>query len=118
MSPTIVVQNGLPLMAVGSPGGTRIITCVAQTILNYFAFGLSPYEAVASSRVHHQWMPDRLDLEAPGPGDAAVKTLQDMGFHTNLNSGVVPCRVEMVVREGENLWGISDPRDSSKSLAQ
>jgi gamma-glutamyltranspeptidase/glutathione hydrolase len=118
MSPTIVVKGNTPVMAVGSPGGTRIITCVAQTILNYFAFGLPAYDAVASARLHHQWMPDRLDLESPGPGDQGLNELKKMGFETNLNVGVVPCRVEMVVREGDKLTGIADPRDAGKSWAE
>ncbi|MGZ3655353.1 MAG: gamma-glutamyltransferase [Bdellovibrionota bacterium] len=118
MSPTIVVKDGFPVMAVGAPGGTRIISCVAQTILNYFSFGLTPYESVAGVRIHHQWMPDRLDLEAPGPGDVALQQLQKMGYHTNVNQGVVPCRVELVVRVGDKFTAVSDPRDSGKSFAE
>ena len=55
MSPTIVVKNGLPIMAVGAPGGTRIISCVAQTILNYLEYKMPLYQSVTAIRYHHQW---------------------------------------------------------------
>jgi gamma-glutamyltranspeptidase/glutathione hydrolase len=118
MSPTIVVDNGRPLLTVGAPGGTRIITCVAQTILNRVAYGLSPYDSVASVRFHHQWMPDRLDIEAPGPGESVVKRLAELGWNVNVKNDAIPCRVELVVRENETLTAVSDPRDSGKSLAR
>ena len=54
MSPTIVMRDGKPLLALGAPGGTRIITCVLQTLLNYLDYGMSLYEAVAAPRLHHQ----------------------------------------------------------------
>ncbi len=63
MSPTIVLKDGRPVMAVGAPGGTRIISCVAQTLLNYLGFGLPAYESVAAVRFHHQWQPDDLRVE-------------------------------------------------------
>ncbi len=118
MSPTIVVKDGKPVMAVGAPGGTRIITCVANTILNYFVYNLSPYESNATPRFHHQWMPDRLDFELPGPGAAAVAELEQLGHKVNLAAGAIPCRVELVVRDGDTLTAVSDPRDSGRSLAK
>ena len=54
MSPTIVIEKGKPLMALGSPSGTRILTCVAQTLLNYFEYGLSLRDSVSAVRYHHQ----------------------------------------------------------------
>lgn len=63
MSPTIVVRHGKPYLVLGSPGGSKIITAVAQTILNISRFGMNPTEAVAFPRVHHQWLPDQIRLE-------------------------------------------------------
>src|SRR5690606_29042358 len=65
MSPTIVTKENAPYMALGSPSGTRIITCVAQTILNAVEYEMPLYEAVASTRIHQQWKPDQLKIEAP-----------------------------------------------------
>lgn len=118
MSPTIVVRDGMPVMAVGAPGGTRIINCVAQTILNYFVYHLSPLEAVSTVRMHQQWMPDRLDLESPGPGAEAEARLREMGHQVNVSPESIFCRVELVVRNGARLTGVSDPRDAGRGLAQ
>jgi gamma-glutamyltranspeptidase/glutathione hydrolase len=117
MTPTIIVRNGKPVVTVGAPGGTTITTCVAQTILNYLAYNLSPYESVASVRMHEQWMPDALYLEPPGPGDSAVKKLQSMGWNVSLEPGKIYCRVELVVQKNGELIGVSDPRDSGRSVA-
>jgi gamma-glutamyltranspeptidase/glutathione hydrolase len=64
MSPTLVLKDGRPLLATGSPGGSVIITSVLQTVLNTIVFGMNAAEAVAAPRVHHQWMPDEVAVEA------------------------------------------------------
>ncbi|MGZ6469502.1 MAG: gamma-glutamyltransferase, partial [Bdellovibrionota bacterium] len=111
MSPTIILKDGIPVMSVGAPGGTRIITCVAQTILNYLVYGLPIYDAVALTRFHHQWQPDQLDFDAPGPGEQVLKELKAKGYKLNVAAEGVPCRVEAVVREGNIFRGAADPRD-------
>lgn len=63
MSPTILVQDGVPFMVLGSPGGSRIITAVAETIMNVIDHGMTIQEAVDAPRLHHQWMPDVLYAE-------------------------------------------------------
>jgi gamma-glutamyltranspeptidase / glutathione hydrolase len=50
MSPTIVLDDGRPVLAVGSPGGSMIITTVLQTLLNRLDFGDSLLDAVAAPR--------------------------------------------------------------------
>jgi gamma-glutamyltranspeptidase/glutathione hydrolase len=52
MSPTIITRNGKVVEAVGSPGGSTIITTVGQTILNQIDFGMSLPEAIAAPRVN------------------------------------------------------------------
>lgn len=63
MSPTLVLKDETPFMVLGSPGGSKIITVVAQAIINFARFGLSLPEAVAQPRFHHQWLPDVVYLE-------------------------------------------------------
>ena len=63
MSPTIVLKDGKPVMVLGSPGGSRIITAVAQVIMNVVDHGMTIQEAVDAPRLHHQWMPDVLYAE-------------------------------------------------------
>lgn len=64
MSPTIVLDEGGVLLVVGASGGPRIITGTVQVMLNALS-GMDAGDAVAAPRLHHQWMPDRVELE-PG----------------------------------------------------
>jgi gamma-glutamyltranspeptidase/glutathione hydrolase len=116
MSPTILMKDGQPRMAVGAPGGTRIISCTAQTILNYVEFGLPLYESVASIRYHHQWKPDVLAIDPPGPAPEVLIRLREMGYQVEIKP--VGCNVMAVTREGDQLHGVADPRDIGTSVAK
>ena len=63
MSPTIVTKDGKPLMVVGTPGGSRIITATLLTILNVIDYGMTIQEAVDAPRFHQQWLPETTNLE-------------------------------------------------------
>ena len=63
MTPTLVLQNGKPVYATGSPGGSRIITAVLQFLLNTLEFKMEISDATVAPRIHHQWKPDVLMLE-------------------------------------------------------
>lgn len=52
MSPTIILKNGLPTMAVGSAGGPRIVSSILQVLLNVLEFGIGLQDAVAAPRIH------------------------------------------------------------------
>jgi len=116
MSPTIVFKNKKPVLALGTPSGTRILTCVAQTILNYIEHKLPLYDSVAAVRFHHQWSPDEIRIGALGFGSAVEDELKKMGHtlrHKNLG-----CRIQAIANEEGTLHGVSDPRGqgSSKGL--
>lgn len=63
MTPTILFRDGKVAMVTGSPGGSRIITITLQTILNVVDHRMNIAEAVAAPRIHHQWLPDAIDVE-------------------------------------------------------
>jgi gamma-glutamyltranspeptidase/glutathione hydrolase len=63
MSPTIVTREGRVVLALGSPGGPRILSAVALVLLRHVGDGLPLDVAVLAPRVHHQHLPDRLDWE-------------------------------------------------------
>jgi gamma-glutamyltranspeptidase/glutathione hydrolase len=63
MSPTIVSQNGQPVLVLGTPGGSRIITAVLLTLLNAIDYGMTLQEAVDAPRFHQQWLPDVTSVE-------------------------------------------------------
>lgn len=116
MSPTIILINNEPFMALGSPSGTRIITCVAQTILNAVEFKMPLYEAVAATRVHQQWLPDQLKIESPFLSPAVEKQLTQMGHdvvHEKLG-----CSIQAIKREKNKWIGVSDPRGEGLALGR
>ncbi|MGY3446230.1 MULTISPECIES: gamma-glutamyltransferase [unclassified Bradyrhizobium] len=63
MSPTIVTRGGKPVMVVGTPGGSRIITAVLLTMINAIDYGMDAQEAVDMPRFHQQWLPEATNLE-------------------------------------------------------
>jgi gamma-glutamyltranspeptidase/glutathione hydrolase len=63
MTPTIVFHENKPIIATGSPGGSRIITAVLQFLLNTLDFKMEISDATVVPRIHHQWKPDVLMLE-------------------------------------------------------
>ena len=81
MTPTIVEKNNNLFMTLGSPGGSRIITSVLQTILNVHEFNMTMHEAVNSPRFHHQWMPDTIKIESNSFGSKLIKELNLYGYN-------------------------------------
>jgi len=86
MTPSIVARDGELVAVVGSPGGRTIINTVMQVILNRIDHDMSPAEAVAAPRIHHQWFPDRISIEAGGVSEAEAERLRAMG-HTVRTGG-------------------------------
>ena len=64
MSPTLLVKDDQTFMVIGSPGGPRIITTVVQSIINVIDYGMDIQAAVDAPRIHHQWKPNKLRIEA------------------------------------------------------
>lgn len=79
MSPTIVTQAGKPVMVVGTPGGSRIITAVVHTLMNVIDYGMNVQEAVDAPRFHQQWLPDLTNVDSFGVSPDTRKILVDMG---------------------------------------
>ncbi|MEZ4810839.1 MAG: gamma-glutamyltransferase [Allomuricauda sp.] len=80
MTPTIVEKDGKLYMVLGTPGGSTIITAVAQTILNVYEFNLSMQEAVNAPRFHHQWLPDVIKFEEEGFPETLKAELRSKGY--------------------------------------
>ena len=79
MSPTIVTQNGQPVMVVGTPGGSRIITAVLETIMNVIDYGMNVQEAIDAPRFHQQWLPNTTNLERFAISPDTQRILEGMG---------------------------------------
>ena len=108
MTPTLVFKEGKPWVATGSPGGSRIITAVAQTLLNLMAFDMTLGMATSSPRIHHQWMPDMAMVE-PGISEDTIRILEK-SKHKMLRSNSTIGRVNSVQIEDGWFYGYADPR--------
>ena len=80
MTPTIVTKDGKLAMVTGSPGGSRIITTVLETILNTLVFGMDAQRAVDAPRTHMQWLPDQLEYQPGAFRPEAESALRTMGY--------------------------------------
>jgi gamma-glutamyltranspeptidase / glutathione hydrolase len=79
MTPTIVLKDGKPWFALGSPGGPTIINTVTQVIINIIDHEMNLQQAIDYPRVHHQWMPDEIRYEPFGLAPDVIKKLKEMG---------------------------------------
>jgi len=79
MTPTIVLKDGKPLLAIGSPGGPTIINTVLHVLLNVIDFGQNIQQAIDAPRFHHQWLPDFIFWEAFGMSPDTRTRLDQMG---------------------------------------
>lgn len=113
MTPTIVLKQGKLYMVAGTPGGARIISNVLQVLLNVIDFKMNIQDAVNRPRFHHQWMPDKLFLEAGFSPDTEA-LLRAMGHQLeHVNS---MCEIAAILVDGGWLQGAADPRVEGNAL--
>jgi len=86
MTPTIVLEDGKLRFVLGSPGGARIITTVANIFLSVAESGLNIQQAVDAPRFHHQYLPDKLYLE-PGFTHETIAGLHALGYEIQVAEG-------------------------------
>tara|TARA_B100000768_G_scaffold17228_1_gene15752 strand:+ start:17193 stop:18920 length:1728 start_codon:yes stop_codon:yes gene_type:complete len=107
MTPTIVLKDDLPYFATGSPGGSRIITSVLQSILNIVDFELEVSDAILAPRVHHQWYPDILQLEKSYNSQHA-ETLAKKGYEVLMINPATALQIVMI--KNNFYYGFGDTR--------
>jgi len=107
MTPTIVVRDGKLYAVLGSPGGPTIINTVLEVLVNLIDFKMNVADAIDRPRFHHQWMPDRLQVER-GFSPDTIERLKSRGHKVEVIShqGQVAA---VVVKDGW-LEGTADPR--------
>ncbi|HKF47769.1 MAG TPA: gamma-glutamyltransferase [Terracidiphilus sp.] len=86
MTPTIVLKDGKLRYVLGSPGGGRIITTVANIFLSAAEGGLNIQEAVDAPRFHHQYLPDKVYMEPEFP-ESTVEALRNEGYTVTESKG-------------------------------
>ena len=86
MTPTLVTTHGgffkrkKLVLVLGSPGGSTIITTVANDLISYLVNGVGLQADADAPRFHHQYLPDSLDFEKAFPHEA-VAAMAAMGYH-------------------------------------
>ena len=115
MSPTILLKDGNVEMVLGTPGGSTIFTSVFQTIVNIMDFDMSPYQAIESTRFHHQLLlPDEITYNGFTIGNPLPKeTISQLG---EKGYKAIPHDydfgdIQVIMREDESWIAASDPRD-------
>jgi gamma-glutamyltranspeptidase/glutathione hydrolase len=110
MTPTIVMKDDKPYLVTGSPGGSRIITAVLQVIMNVIDHKMNIAAATNAIRVHHQWLPDTLQIEQGLNGDT-IRLLTEKGHKISVQNAMGSTQSIMGV--GDSFEGASDPRRPS-----
>ncbi|HAT84529.1 MAG TPA: gamma-glutamyltransferase, partial [Rhizobiales bacterium] len=106
MAPTIVLKDGAPILAIGSPGGSRIINYVAQALVAILDFGLDPQDALNQPHVVNR--NGATDLEKGTSAEELKDGLEALGHEVkirDLNSGL-----HAILIKGGMLIGAADPR--------
>ncbi len=114
MAPTIVLKEGDLFLILGTPGGSTIITTIAQIIVNIVDFCMSPLEAVSAGRFHNQYLPDIVYHEKGIFPRGLMERLEKRGYRLKTKESIGDAQVIMSRKEG--LYGVSDPRGGGKSL--
>ncbi len=107
MTPTLVFKEGKPFLATGSPGGSRIITAVLQLLVNVIDHGMNIADATHMPRIHHQWLPDKLQYERQINPDS-LRILAGRG-HNLARSNALGALETLMYANGV-FYGCSDPR--------
>ncbi|GJM25225.1 MAG: gamma-glutamyltransferase [Phycisphaerae bacterium] len=107
MTPTLFLKDGQPVLALGASGGPKIISSVLNVALNVLDYGMPLDDAIRTTRVHHQWMPDRVvtdrDLET-----SILNSLRNRGHEIADSHGTGIVQAIQWTQDG--LVGASDPR--------
>lgn len=116
MAPTIVLKDGKLFMVLGSPGGPRIISTVANILMGVIDYGLDIQQAVNAPRFHHQWQPDEIDIEKAGISPDTIKLLQARGHRVKTETYWSDGECIAVDPKTGELLGAPDGRNGGKAV--
>jgi gamma-glutamyltranspeptidase/glutathione hydrolase len=108
LSPVIVLRGGKPFLAIGTPGGSTIVTTIAQILLDILAFNRPLAEAIAAPRFSQQAIPEEVAYEQGRAPQATIDALLALGHGVRAREPFGD--VQAVSIDGGKLLAISDPR--------
>ncbi len=112
MMPTVLLKNGTPVLAIGGAGGSRITSSVAQVVFNlWFHYPDDLDKSQAAPRIHHQWLPDNLEIEKGAFDDTIRGDLRARGHQ--ITDPPYLAKVQAVFRNSSTrvITAVVDPRD-------
>ncbi len=114
MTPTIVLKDGEPVLALGSPGGSQIIGYVAKTLIAHLDWGMSLPDAIAAPNVLARF--DAVEIEAGTAAEALAPGLRQLGFE--VKTGPMTSGVQAVAITPDGLLGAADPRREGVAIGE
>ncbi|MEJ8307837.1 gamma-glutamyltransferase [Agrobacterium larrymoorei] len=106
MAPTIVMKDGKPLLAIGSPGGSQIIGYVAQALIAYIDWGMPVEQIVAQPHLINRF--GTYDIEAGTKAEEMAEPLKSLGY--DVKSGEMNSGLHAIEITDKGLAGSADPR--------
>ena len=116
MSPTLVSLEGEPVYALGGAGGPTIISQTVLHLILMIDFGLTPEQALAHPRLHHQWSPDQVVLEEGWPA-SVIEGLRDKGHDVRIVPSLGVSQIVARPDKEGSLQALSDPRVKGSGMA-
>lgn len=110
MTPTIVAKDGKPVLLIGSPGGRTIINTVLQIVLNVIDHEMNIAEAIAAGRLHHQWLPNQIQLERGRFSEETKRRLSGLGHKTIESPKIGEAMGILIDAQTQDRLGAADPR--------
>lgn len=114
MSPTIVMKDGKPLLAIGSPGGSQIIGYVAKTLIAHLDWGMDIQAAIAAPNVLARF--DAVEIEKGTSAGALAPGLRQLGF--KVEEAPMTSGVQAILIGPEGLTGAADPRREGIAIGE
>lgn len=120
MTPTVVIHQGKPLLALGTQGGPTITTQLLQVVVNLLDFGMPLDQAIRAPRIHHQFLPDVVEHDQDGIEIGIIHSLERMGHTLKVDPGfprIGDVEAVMVDEKNGGYLGAADPRNPNARAA-
>jgi gamma-glutamyltranspeptidase/glutathione hydrolase len=114
MAPTIVMKDGKPLLAIGSPGGSQIIGYVAQALVAYIDWGMPVEKIVAQPHLINRF--GTYDIEAETSAETLAEPLKALGYQ--VKPGEMTSGLHAIEITGQGLVGSADPRREGVAVGE